>query len=70
MNGDFVHVSSTQIRLLKEQIAAKFKPGSKSVPLLYSYDEAIDRFKLALFSAIDVYKRQVKVITGLYKVGC
>lgn len=52
MNGDFVHVSSTQIRLLKEQVAAKFKPGSKSVPLLYSYDEAIDRFKLALFSAI------------------
>ena len=49
MNGDFVHVSSTQIRLLKEQVAAKFKPGSKSVPLLYSYDEAIDRFKLALF---------------------
>ena len=35
-----------------EQVAAKFKPGSKSVPLLYSYDEAIDRFKLALFSAI------------------
>ena len=52
MNGDFVHVSGTQIRLLKEQVAAKFKPRSKSVPLLYSYDEAIDRFKLALFSAI------------------
>ena len=52
MNGDFVHVSGTQIRLLKEQVAAKFKPRSKSVPLLYSYDEAIDSFKLALFSAI------------------
>lgn len=52
MNGDFVHVSSTQIRLLKEQVAAKFKPGSKSVPLLYSYDEAIDRFKLALFQRL------------------
>lgn len=52
MNGDFVHVSGTQIRLLKEQVAAKFKPRSKSVPLLYSYDDAIDRYKLALFSAI------------------
>ena len=52
MNGDFIHVSTTQIRLLKEQVAAKFKPGSKDVPLLYSYDEAIDRFKLALFSSI------------------
>lgn len=49
MNGDFVHVSGTQIRLLKEQVAAKFKPRSKSVPLLYSYDDAIDRYKLALF---------------------
>ena len=52
MNGDFIHVSTTQIRLLKEQVAARFKPVSKAVPLLYSYDDAIDRFKLALFSAI------------------
>jgi uncharacterized protein (DUF2225 family) len=52
MNGDFIHVSTTQIRLLKEQVAARFKPGGKAVPLLYSYNDAIDRFKLALFSAI------------------
>ena len=50
MNGDFIHVSNIQIRLLKEQVAAKFKPGNKNVPLIYSYDEAIDRYKLALFS--------------------
>ena len=52
MNVDFIHVSNIQIRLLKEQVAAKFKPGNKNVPLIYSYDEAIDRYKLALFSAI------------------
>lgn len=50
----FEHLSSMQIKLVKEQICANFKPDWDTVEeaKLLSYDEAIERYKLALFSTI------------------
>lgn len=48
----FEHLSSMQIKLVKEQICAKFKGNDDIEPKLLSYDEAIDRYKLALFCSI------------------
>lgn len=48
----FEHLSSLQIKLVKEQICAKFKGSDDVEPKLLNYDEAIERYKLALFCAI------------------
>lgn len=48
----FEHLSSMQIRLLNEQVCANFKGSDDVEPKLLSYDEAIERYKLALFCSI------------------
>lgn len=48
----FEHLSSMQIKLVKEQICANFKSSENIEPKLLNYDEAIERYKLALFCAI------------------
>ena len=48
----FEHLSSMQIKLVKEQICANFKGNDDVEPKLLNYDEAIERYKLALFCAI------------------
>ena len=48
----FEHLSSMQIKLVKEQICANFKASDDIEPKLLSYDEAIERYKLALFCSI------------------
>ena len=52
LNKSFEPVSVTQIRLLKEQVASKFKPGEIKNSEIYTYDEAMERYKLALVSAM------------------
>ena len=52
MNSDFTHVSGVQIKLLKEQVASRFKPTDEELPEVYTYEEAIEKFKLAIYSAI------------------
>lgn len=48
----FEHLSSIQIKLVKEQICANFKPSGDAEPKILNYDQAIERYKLALFSTI------------------
>lgn len=48
----FEHLSSMQIKLVKEQICANFKASDDIEPKLLNYDEAIERYKLALFCSI------------------
>lgn len=40
-----------QLKLIKERISANFKPADKE-PLMYTYDEAISRYKMALANAM------------------
>ncbi len=51
MTRDFDKVTSTQIKLIKEQISAKFQPSKEPEEDSYSYDKAIERYKLALLNA-------------------
>lgn len=50
----FEHLSSMQIKLVKEQVCSNFKPDWDTVEevKLLNYDEAIERYKLALFCTI------------------
>ncbi|MBQ1870554.1 MAG: DUF2225 domain-containing protein [Lachnospiraceae bacterium] len=46
-------MTSVQRKLLQENVCAKFKPtGPVELPDSYTYDEAIERFKLALFNSV------------------
>lgn len=45
-------LTSVQIKLLKEKICANFKPASDELPETYTYDEALERYKLALFNCV------------------
>ena len=51
MNRYFEHLSSVQIKLIKEKICADFKPTGEE-PAVYDYDTAINRYKLALFNTL------------------
>ena len=51
MNRYFEHLSSVQIKLIKEKICANFKPTGEE-PAVYDYDTAINRYKLALFNTL------------------
>jgi uncharacterized protein (DUF2225 family) len=55
LNKEFDHLSPTQRRLIREEVTAKFKPGEVKNGDIYTYDEAIDRFRLALIC--DMSKR-------------
>lgn len=48
----FEHLSSTQLKLIKEQICANFVPSGKEEPETIDYDTAIGRFKMGLYTAI------------------
>ena len=52
INRYFEHVTSGQIKLIKEQVCANFKPTGSDEPAVLDYDQAIERYKLALFNTI------------------
>ena len=52
LNRYFEHLSPTQIKLVREQVGAKYKPVKQPDTETYSYEQAIDRFKLALISSM------------------
>lgn len=53
MNRYFEHLTSAQIKLVKEQVCANFKPEVKpELPEEYDYDTAIERYKLALYNTL------------------
>ena len=51
MNRYFDHLSSVQVKLIKEQICANFKPTGEE-PAVFDYDFAIGRYKLALYTTM------------------
>lgn len=52
MNGYFDHLSSMQMKLIKEQVCSNFKPTGSVDARILDYDEVIERYKLALFNTI------------------
>lgn len=52
MNRYFDHLASVQIKLIKEQICARFQPSGVAEPEVYDYDTAINRYKLALYNTM------------------
>lgn len=52
MNRYFEHLSSGQIKLIKEQVCKNFKPESLVEMAVYDYDKAVEMHKLSLLNAI------------------
>lgn len=52
MASNFDGLTSIQVKLVKEGISSKFQSEGKPEPESYTYDEALDRYKLALFNTI------------------
>ena len=48
----FEHLSSMQVKMIREKICVNFKPADNVEPTLIDYDTAIERYKLALFNTI------------------
>lgn len=53
INRYFPHLSSAQMKLIREEVCTKFKPEKGMADKMsYTYDEAIERYKLALINTI------------------
>ena len=52
MSGNFESLTNAQAKLIKEVVSSRFKPATEPDPDFYSYDQAMDRYKLALFNTI------------------
>ena len=52
MNRYFEHLSSSQIKLIKEQVCSNYRPERPVDLAVYDYDTAIDMHKLSLLNAI------------------
>lgn len=52
MNRYFAHLSSAQIKMIDEGVRRKFKQTNLVEPEEYSYEEAIERYKLALYNTL------------------
>ena len=52
MNRDFVHLSTAQMKWIRQGVSENFKPIPDEIKETYTYDESVDRFKLALISAM------------------
>lgn len=53
INRYFGHLSGVQVKMIREEVCSKFKANSiKADAATYTYDEAIERYKLALITTI------------------
>lgn len=52
LNRTFPHLSPGQIKLIKENISANFRPKNEDAPGPYTYEDAIERHKFALANAV------------------
>lgn len=52
MNRYFEHISTMQMKLLKEGVGSKFTATVVDIPEVFSYDYAMERYKLSLFNTI------------------
>lgn len=57
MSKYFEHVSATQMKWIKEAVCNNFNSLPDDVPETYTPDEAVDRYKLALVSAMAKHAR-------------
>ena len=52
MNRYFEHLSSLQMKLIREGVSTKFTATVVDVPEVFGYDYAIEKYKLSLFNTI------------------
>lgn len=52
MNRYFEQITTAQIKLIREEISMKFKSISPKNEVFYSYDDAIERYKLSLINTV------------------
>lgn len=52
MSRYFEHLTKGQINLVKENVCSKFRRRGDKEPEFYTYDEAIARYKLALYNSM------------------
>lgn len=52
MNRYFDQLTSAQAKLIRENISAKFRKDNEPETAVYSYDKAIDRYKLSLVNTM------------------
>ncbi len=52
MSGNFEHLSALQIKLIQDEVCSKFNMDMADIPDYYTYDMALDRYKLSLFSTV------------------
>lgn len=52
MNRYFEHLTSVQIKLIKEKVCTNFKATDEMEPPTFDYDMAIERYKLSLFCTL------------------
>lgn len=52
MHRYFSHLSSGQIKMIDEGVRRKYKPVKQEEPEEYTYDDAIERYKLALYNTL------------------
>lgn len=52
MNRYFEHLSSAQIKLIKENVCANFTPSGDIEPVMLDYDQAIGRYRMALYNTM------------------
>lgn len=52
MTNYFEGLSSTQIKLIKAEISSKFRPVRSDMYETYTYEQAVERFKLSLISTM------------------
>lgn len=52
LSRDFDRLTSTQAKMIRENISAQYHRKSGAEPAVYSYENAIDRYKLALLNTV------------------
>lgn len=52
MNKYFPHLSPVQIKMIKEGVSSQFQPTTTYNPEVYTYEYAIDKYKLSLYSTV------------------
>lgn len=53
MNRYFSHITAGQIRMIREEVVSRFQPEEEQTPVSsYTYEQAVERCKLALYNAV------------------
>ena len=69
MNRYFEHLSSLQIKLIKESICANFKPTGADLPDSFTYPEAIERYKASLANTVVKHGKASEIAYTCLKIS-